>query len=523
MNIYSLPAQLHTVKDADRIIAIGVFDGVHIGHRTVLSRALLEHDLTPAVFTFCETGALKSGGNLQTDDERRTLLERLEFADLFEADFAAIKDLSPAQFVDMLKNHLHAKALVCGFNFRFGKNGVGDTALLQALCDTAGIRLYIQQAVEADGQPVSSTRIKQALQAGDMETVLRLQTRPFTVNATVKSGQQLGRVLGSPTINQWLPASTALPRFGVYASLAIVEDKVLPAVTNIGVRPTIGSEMPLAETYILDFNGDLYGEQVPVQFIRFLRPEQKFASVDALKAQIEKDAASARAVFAAQHPARPRAILFDFDNTLQDRQIAFHRCLREWIKKHFPHMPEVEIQRYADVLLDAAQYGFVPYKVVFDKAAEILPWETTPDYAEALLFFKISYPYNTTVFEDATETLLELKKRGYLLGMLTNGNARIQNCKLDMSGLRPLFDYIIVGGEEGIQKPDTEVFRRVALRMGVHPADCVYVGDHPVNDIEGAIGAGMTAVFRDFEYPEVTVTDPTVPHIHSLSDLLTMF
>lgn len=523
MNIYSLPAQLHSILPAARIIAVGVFDGVHIGHRTVLSRALLEHDLTPAVFTFCETGDLKSGGYLQTDSERRAMLKKLEFSDVFEADFNAIRDMSPKAFVDMLKNDLGAKAIVCGFNFRFGKGGVGDIALLQTLCDAADIRVYVQQAIEADGKAVSSTRIKQALHAGDMETVLRLQGRPFTVNATVKSGQHLGRELGSPTINQWLPENTALPRFGVYASLAIVAGTALPAVTNIGVRPTVGSEKPLAETYILDFDGDLYGEQVPVQFVCFLRPEQKFDSVDALKTYIEKDAADARAVFAPRGGEKPRAILFDFDNTLQDRQIAFHKFIEAWVRKHFPSMPEAELQQNADMLLDTAQYGFVPYKAVFEKAKEILPWETAPDYAEAMTFLKIAYPFNTTVFEDAAETLAQLKKRGYLLGMLTNGNSRIQNCKLDMSGLRPLFDYILVGGDEGIQKPQAEVFRRAALRLGVHPTDCVYVGDNPVNDIEGAIGADMHPIFRDFEYPGVTVGTPGVPHIHCLKELLDMY
>ncbi len=522
MNVYSIPTQSHTIPAADRIIAIGVFDGIHIGHRTVLSRALMEHDLTPAVFTFCETGHLKSGGYLQTDDERRAILEGLEFADVFEADFTAIKNMSPAAFVDMLKNDLGAKAIVCGFNFRFGKDGAGNTVLLKTLCETANIALYVCEAVETDGQTVSSTRIKQALKNGDMDTVLHLQSRPFTVNTTVQSGQQLGRTLGSPTINQWLPDGIALPRFGVYASVVIVDGHALPAVTNIGVRPTVGATKPLAETYILNFGKDLYEQQIQTELIRFLRPETKFHSIDALKAQIAADIDAARAVFAPKG-GKPRAILFDFDNTLQDRQTAFRLCMQDFVKRHFPDMTEDELTHYGEILLGTSDFGFVPYRKVFEKAKEILPLDPSLGFEEVYTFLEIAYPLRTTLFEDAVETLKELKKRGYLIGMLTNGISRIQNCKVDVSGLRSLMDYVMVSGDEDLQKPDPEPFRRVAYRLGVHPTDCVYVGDNPVNDIEGGRAANMTAVFRDFSYPGVVVEDPSVPRIHCLNDLLNMY
>ncbi len=520
MNVYAVPTQLHTVHDADRIIAVGVFDGVHIGHSAVLTKALLEHDLTPAVFTFKQSDNLKSGGSLQTDEARRKILERLGFADIFEADFTAIQNMTPQEFVDMLHCNLHAKAIVCGFNFRFGKGGAGDIRLLEQLCAQANIKVMVQPAVTLDGEAVSSTRIKQALKNGDTALVLRLQGRPFTVEATVKSGQRLGRTLGSPTINQPIEDNIALPRLGVYAAVATVNGRMLPAVTNIGIRPTVGGTKPLAETYIIDFEGDLYGEKIPVELVKFLRSEQKFETIVALQQAIQKDIADTRALFAPTNTTR--AVIFDFDNTLADRQIAFHAFLQDWLRKHFPQMPQTELLAYCDRLLDVGHYGFVPFSAVFDAAKEMLPWENPPTLEEMFAYLKIAYPLHTTVFDDAVKTITQLRRRGYIVGILTNGNVRVQTAKLDMSGLRPLVDYMLIGGEEDIQKPEPELFYRVAKRLGVHPADCVFVGDNPKNDIEGALNAGMRAVFKDFGYPTVTVDDPQVPHISALQELLNL-
>ncbi len=520
MNVYAVPTQLHTVPTADRIVAVGVFDGVHIGHSAVLTKALLVHNLTPAVFTFKQSGNLKSGGCLQTDEGRRKILERLGFADIFEADFAAIQNMTPQEFVDMLHRDLHAKAIVCGFNFRFGKGGAGDTKLLEQLCAQVGVEVMMQPAVTVDGEAVSSTRIKQALKAGDTALVLRLQGRPFTMEATVKSGQKLGRTLGSPTINQPIDETITLPRLGVYAAVATVDGHMHPAVTNIGIRPTVGGTKPLAETYILDFEGDLYGEKIPVELVKFLRPEQKFENVTALQQAIQKDIADTRALFAPK--GTTRAVVFDFDNTLADRQIAFHAFLQDWLSKLFPQMPQTELLTYCDRLLEVGHYGFTPFSNVFDAAKEMLPWENPPAYEEMVAFLKIAYPLHTSVFDDAVQTITELRRRGYIVGILTNGNIRIQTAKLDISGLRPLVDYMLIGGEEGIQKPDTELFCRFAKRLGVHPTDCVFVGDNPKNDMKGALKAGMRAVFRDFRYPDVTVDDPAVPHITTLSELLTL-
>lgn len=519
MNVYALPRQLHTVTTTPRIIALGVFDGVHIGHRAVLTRALLHPDLSPAVFTFHGIERVKAGGMLQTNEEQRDLLKTLGFADVFEADFDAIRDLSPAEFVEMLHTKLSAKAIVCGYNFRFGKNGAGDTTLLAELCENAGIALHVVPAVTVDGEAVSSTRIRRALADGDIRLVTQLLALPYTIHTTVKSGQKLGRQLGTPTINQPLADDMAKPRYGVYASVAIVNNKAIPAVTDIGIRPTVGGSTPIAETFILGFDGELYGESVPVQLVKFLRDEQKFPSVDALKAQIEKDVAAVTALFTPCDNNRPRAILFDFDDTLQDRDAAMCCFLRFWLRREFPDMPDAELTANVDRMIKAGQHGFLPYTAMLHETEKMFP-DRTFDEKEFLRLLSIEFPKSTAVLPDAAETLRKLREKGYLLGVLTNGYSHIQNRKLDVSGLRPLLDYVMISGDDNIQKPDPEAFRRVALRLGVHPNDCVYVGDNPVNDIQGAQGVGMQAVFRDIGFAKA---DASIPHIHDLIELTEMY
>ncbi len=517
MNIYALPKQLHTVTDTPRIIALGVFDGIHIGHRAVLTRALLSPDLSPAVFTFRGMQGVKAGNILQTDAQQRTLLENLGFADVFEADFNAIRDLSPIAFVEMLQQKLSAHAIVCGYNFRFGKNGAGNTALLTELCQQLGITLHIVPAVTVDGEAVSSTRIRKALADGDTRLATRLLTHPFTIHTAVKSGQKLGREIGTPTINQILPEGMAIPRYGVYASMAIVNTKALPAVTDIGIRPTVGGTVPIAETFILGFDGELYGETIPVQLIEFLRDEKKFESVALLKEQIAKDVATVTAMFTPN--GAPRAILFDFDDTLQDRNVAMCGFLRFWLHREFPAMTDANFADTVDRLIAVGEHGFLPYTVMLREAERLFPTHTF-DENEFLRLLSIEYPAHTAILPNAAETLQNLRDKGYLLGVLTNGYTHIQNRKLDVSGLRPLLDYAMITGDENIQKPHPEAFRRMALRLGVHPADCVYVGDNPINDVQGARSVGMQAVFRDIGFAKA---DDSVPHIHDLMELTKMY
>jgi len=156
-------------------------------------------------------------------------------------------------------------------------------------------------------QPVSSSRIRVAMMEGEMEQAAKLLGRPFTIDFPVVHGRRLGRMLGTPTINQPFPPDFVLPKFGVYASFAEVDGKRLHAVTNVGIKPTVGSEVPLAETYLADFSGNLYGRRVPVSLLHFLRPEQKFDSLDALKNQILTDAGRSAGILAQLERSFPAA------------------------------------------------------------------------------------------------------------------------------------------------------------------------------------------------------------------------
>lgn len=516
MTHYRLPAQLRDVKPVDRVLAIGMFDGVHIGHRTVLTAALLQDTLSPAVFTFSYADAPKKGAPLQTEEERQQLFEQMGFADLFCADFSAVCDMTPAAFVDMLYDALSVRSIVCGFNFRFGKNGAGDTALLQTLCEKRGIRLAVQPPVTADGASVSSTRIKEAFAAGNIETAARLLGRAPTVCSAVIGGQHLGRTLGSPTINQPL-ADTVLPRFGVYAAVALVDGKMLPAVTNVGVHPTVGKVAPQAESYILDYSGDLYGKTVPVSLVHFLRPEKAFDGIDALRAQIGADADAVRRLY--QPTGRIRAVLFDFDDTLTKRDLSFAGGCRLFLQRHFPMLDGAALDDAVGKLTVASHHGYLPFdRAAYDDLCKA--HGVAVPFGKFLLSLQVGYPVSTAVVTDARPTLEALRRKGLKLGVVTNGPAILQNRKLDVSGLRPLLDGVTVGGEEGIDKPKAAVFERAAMRLGVPPADCLFVGDNVKNDIEGSLDAGMQAVFVDHGYPDFPLTRD-VPRIRTLAELHT--
>lgn len=283
-------------------VALGFFDGVHRGHQAVIGRAveLAGEELAPAVFTFRPSGdmpARKSGGLLCTEEQKEEELRRLGVRLVASPGFEDIRGISGEDFVrENLFRGMRAKILCCGEDFRFGRGAALAVRELAGLCRELDIRLEVVPPVLEDGAPVSSTRIRAAVSAGEMETARRLLGRPFGICFPVEHGRRLGRRLGFPTINQVFPERFVLPRFGVYAAFVRWKGVLYPAVANVGVKPTVGAERPLAETYIAGFEGDLYGEKVPVSLVSFLRPEQKFPSVDQLREQISRDAAAASAL-----------------------------------------------------------------------------------------------------------------------------------------------------------------------------------------------------------------------------------
>ena len=336
MTVYRLPTETDRVPAVGRVVALGLFDGVHIGHRAVIAEAFRKGHGRCAVYTFSPSTMTTKGDlrRITTDTQQSTYLEAMGVTELFEADFAAVRDLSPEEFVeDILQNTLHATAVTCGFNYRFGKNGAGDAALLTTLCAARGIDVSVVPAVESAGQAVSSTAIRSALADGDMATVRRMLNRGYHFDLPVEQGQHLGRRLGMPTVNQRLPADLALPRFGVYASCIEVNGHVRYGVTNIGVRPTVGADAPLAETWIAGFDGNLYGQTVRVYPVTFLRDERAFDTLEDLRAQVEQDAAVARAIFRGDGDNTVKAVIFDFDDTLHLRDHAFREACHAFLRR----------------------------------------------------------------------------------------------------------------------------------------------------------------------------------------------
>ena len=300
MNIYTslpVPAQERC------IIALGCFDGVHLGHEAVIREALRasgERSLPLSVFSFQEPPknlfATQKVPVLTPLDEKAARIEALGADTLFCVPFdRTIAEMSAEAFFALLCEDLGACHIVCGFNFTFGAHGRGDTALLQSLCEQKGIGLSVLPPAMQDGEPISSSRIRAYLLEGNTEKAASLLGRPYSLTAPVEQGQHLARSFGIPTANQCFPTGQAVPRYGVYAVSACVDGRAHRGVANVGMRPTVKGHLLCCETHLFDLSADLYGKELTVEFLHFLRPEQTFDSVDALFAQIRLDIERAKA------------------------------------------------------------------------------------------------------------------------------------------------------------------------------------------------------------------------------------
>lgn len=280
-------------------VALGFFDGVHLGHRAVIRAAveLAEKEgYEAAVFTFgLPLANTLKGGRICTEAEKRRQLEGLGVHHYLNPSFEEFKDLSPEDFVNVvLAKICRAKAVFCGSNFTFGKKAAGNVALLKELCAPLGIRVFEVPMTIWQGEPVSSTRIRKALEAGDMPAVNAMLGRPYQVEFPVQHGKGLGRTLGFPTINQIFPEGYMTPKEGIYITLTMVLPGVwLPSATGFGRRPTVdkAGAAPTCETFIAQYEGDLYDECPRVQFFEYLAPTQKFESLEALSACVKGAAA----------------------------------------------------------------------------------------------------------------------------------------------------------------------------------------------------------------------------------------
>jgi len=287
------------------IYALGFFDGVHIGHRALLNtcRALADQNgcRAGAVTFASHPDALVLGHPpvlINTPADRKRLLLR-QLDTVVTLPFDRHMCATPwEQFLDRLCRENGAAGFVCGDDFRFGDRGAGNAALLGEYCRREKLPWAVVPEQTLDGVRVSSTYIRQLLEEGRMERANAFLGHPHILTGLVVPGAHLGRTLGIPTANLRLSAGLAVPRFGVYACQAAVEGKQYCAVTNVGTRPTVGGSGVTAEAWILDFSGDLYGREITLEFYKFLRPERKFPSLDALKTAIRADAEETRFFFA---------------------------------------------------------------------------------------------------------------------------------------------------------------------------------------------------------------------------------
>lgn len=297
--------QLHSdeLKTVSVSAALGFFDGVHIGHAALLKAACDTARQTgsePAVWTFLAPPFPDRAKQLTTMTEKLALFADLGIRYAFLYDFHDVREYDPLSFVrEILVGECHTAACICGFNFRFGKNAAGTPAMLGELLAEFGAELKIVPPVTLDDAPVSATRIRSLLASGDISNAARCLGRPYSVTLPVIHGKALGRTIGIPTINQNPTPQMQLPKNGIYATAVQIGEHVYPAVTNIGIRPSVAEDdhHPNIETHIIGYRGWLYDTSATVVFRKRLRDEKHFSSLEELKTQIADDIRMTEALF----------------------------------------------------------------------------------------------------------------------------------------------------------------------------------------------------------------------------------
>ncbi len=269
-------------------VALGTFDGLHKGHLAVLnipdsySKIALIFEIPPKCV---QKGKVEL---LLTVDEKLQKLKELGFA-VHTLRFNDVKSLSAEDFLDFIKKEFSPRLISCGFNYRFGKGGLGDTALLESFCKENGINLQVQNPVLDNEETISSSLIRKCLKEGNVSKANHLLGYDFSFTAEVIKGDGRGTNLGFPTINQKFPENLTTLKFGVYKTEISIDGKTFKGITNIGNRPTFPTDYIICETFIMDFSGDLYGKNIKITPKEFLREEKKFSNKEELSAQVLSD------------------------------------------------------------------------------------------------------------------------------------------------------------------------------------------------------------------------------------------
>ncbi len=278
-------------------LALGFFDGVHLGHVDVIKKAVenASDTVKSAVLTFSKSPSATLTNEkkelLTTNEEKFRLFEKLGVDVVFCIDFCGIKDMTAEEFIrNILCDKLNASFISTGYNYHFGKGGNADVQVLKNLCVPLSITVHSSSPVMYNDEAISSTRIRECIKNGDMKSASEMLGYNYNIKGKVVKGNHIGTKISTPTINLPIDDSCITPRFGVYASSVIVDDQIFFGATNIGTHPTIGGNEVLCETHLLNFSGDnLYSKNVRIEPLLFIRDEKKFSSLDELKTQIEKD------------------------------------------------------------------------------------------------------------------------------------------------------------------------------------------------------------------------------------------
>ena len=265
------------MKTNRKAVALGDFDGMHLAHKTVVTGA-------DNVVIYCV--------NNEFSLLQKSIFER-HYPNAVFADFDKLKNMSGEEFIkSVLIDELGAEMLLCGYNFRFGKNASKTAFDLREYLEPYDIWVRILEHLDYKGEPISSSRIRACIKDGNIEDANEMLGYNFTFENEVENGDKRGRTIGFPTINQHLPEGLVIPKFGVYESRAEIDGRIYKGFTNIGIRPSFRLEEPLCESHIFDFDGDLYNKTVRIELLKYIREEKEFSSLEDLKEQLEYDKSS---------------------------------------------------------------------------------------------------------------------------------------------------------------------------------------------------------------------------------------
>ena len=290
-----------------KVMALGFFDGIHVGHAALINKIKQRAEETgaePAVLTFDvhpdNLVFKKSVPLINSAEDRENILSRcFGIDDVVVIHFnQRVMHMDWRDFIDELIDEMNLRWIVVGHDFCFGYKGLGTAEKLKAYCAERGVGCDIIPAVCRDGVVVSSTFIRQLIESGEMEKANEYLGHPHTLTDVIRTGYHLGTKMGTPTINMSFPQGVIIPRHGVYAAMAYIDGQEYMSVTNVGIRPTVSDSGNVnVESFLLDFCGNLYGHRARIDFYKFLRPERKFDDVNELAAQIKSDAQTTREYF----------------------------------------------------------------------------------------------------------------------------------------------------------------------------------------------------------------------------------